>query len=382
MLLFYQLLVLGVLIVLWAILISNLIELRPLPQVMEGREGAGPMVSVLVPARNEEDTIARCIASLERQQYPEFEILILDDGSTDRTAEILRRLEKEGGGRVRIFSGKPLPQGWHGKSWACFQLAGEARGDMFLFTDADTAHGPDSIARSVKGIEESGADMLSLTPFQELGSFWEKVVVPMVYVILVSLLPIRLVKSSRQPSFCFANGQFILFRREFYSRMGGHEAVRRDLVEDVWLCMKAKSLGGRVAAYNGTDVVSCRMYRNFREVWAGFSKNLFAGLSYSIPGLVVMIVFTLMLFVVPWIVMFSSMAAGSFGLVEFQLPLLQIALVLLCRVLIAFRFRQSAVFALLDPLARLVLVAIALNSFRLMAWSGGAVWKGRQYKFS
>jgi len=95
-----------------------------------------------------------------------------------------------------------------------------------------------------------------------------------------------------------------------------------------------------------------------------------------------MIVFTLMLFVVPWIVMFSSMAAGSFGLVEFQLPLLQIALVLLCRVLIAFRFRQSAVFALLDPLARLVLVAIALNSFRLMAWSGGAVWKGRQYKFS
>jgi len=146
--------------------------------------------------------------------------------------------------------------------------------------------------------------------------------------------------------------------------------------------MKVKSLGGLVAAFNGTDTVSCRMYRNFREVWNGFSKNLFAGLSYSIPGLVAMIVFTLMLFVAPWIVVLSSMASGSFGLAEFQLPLLQIALVMFCRVLIAFRFRQSAAFALLDPLARLVLVAIALNSFRIMAWSGGAEWKGRRYKFS
>jgi len=131
MLLFYQLLVLGALIVLGAILISNLIELRPLPPVREGSEGNGPMVSVLVPARNEEDTISRCIGSLQRQKYHDFEILVLDDGSTDRTAEILRQLETDGGGRVRTYSGEPLPEGWHGKSWACFQLAREARGDMF-----------------------------------------------------------------------------------------------------------------------------------------------------------------------------------------------------------------------------------------------------------
>jgi len=243
MLLFYQLLVLGALIVLGAILISNLIELRPLPPVREGSEGNGPMVSVLVPARNEEDTISRCIGSLQRQKYHDFEILVLDDGSTDRTAEILRQLETDGGGRVRTYSGEPLPEGWHGKSWACFQLAREARGDMFLFTDADTAHESDALSRSVAALHESGADMLSLTPFQELGSFWEKVVVPMVYVILVSLLPLRLVRSSQRPSFCFANGQFILFRRDFYSRFGGHEAVRCNLVEDVWLCMKVKSMG-------------------------------------------------------------------------------------------------------------------------------------------
>ncbi|MDP8305699.1 MAG: glycosyltransferase family 2 protein [Candidatus Chlorobium antarcticum] len=382
MLLFYQLLVLGALIVLGAILISNLIELRPLPPVREGSEGNGPMVSVLVPARNEEDTISRCIGSLQRQKYHDFEILVLDDGSTDRTAEILRQLETDGGGRVRTYSGEPLPEGWHGKSWACFQLAREARGDMFLFTDADTAHESDALSRSVAALHESGADMLSLTPFQELGSFWEKVVVPMVYVILVSLLPLRLVRSSQRPSFCFANGQFILFRRDFYSRFGGHEAVRCNLVEDVWLCMKVKSMGGRVAAFNGTDALSCRMYRNFREVWAGFSKNLFAGLSYSIPSLVGMISFTLLLFVAPWIFMLTSVVAGSFGLAEFLLPLLQIVLVLLSRVLIAFRFRQSVAFAMLDPLARLVLVAIALNSFRLMAWSSGAEWKGRRYKFS
>ncbi|NTV17690.1 MAG: glycosyltransferase, partial [Chlorobiaceae bacterium] len=282
MLFIYQIAVLLSLLVFLGILLRNLIDLPGLPGNVPH---AGPLVSVLVPARNEELNIERCVRSLLRQNYAPFEILVLDDGSTDATPELLGRLVKESNGQLRVLQGEPLPEGWHGKSWACSQLGHLAKGELLLFTDADTMHAPDSLHRTVGAMQESGADMLSLMPHQELYSFWEKLVVPLVHVILMCYLPIGLVRKSRNPAFCFANGQFILFRREFYDRIHGHEAVRNALVEDVWLCKAVKKAGGSVVAFNGSDVVSCRMYRNFKEIWEGFSKNLYAALGYSTTGL-------------------------------------------------------------------------------------------------
>ena len=377
--LLYQIVVLFSLLVFLGILLRNIIDLPAMPEHCPHQ---GVLVSVLVPARNEVLNIDRCVRSLLRQDYTPFEILVLDDGSTDATPELLRRLAVESGGKVRLLQGEPLPDGWHGKSWACSQLGRQAAGELLLFTDADTMHEPDALRRAVGAMQASGADMLSLMPHQELGSFWEKLVVPLIHVILMCYLPLRFVRTSRRAAFCFANGQFILFRREFYTRINGHAAVRDAIVEDVWLCKSVKKAGGRVVAFNGSDVVSCRMYHNFREIWEGFSKNLFAAIGYSTSGLFVLIMMISALYIAPFVFLFNALFASQFTVSLFWLPLMQIAVALLCRVLIAFLFRQSLAMAFLHVLSQVVLLAIACNSFYAIKFGKGASWKGRNYNFS
>ncbi len=377
--LFYQIAILFSLLVFLGILLRNLIDL---PHMPDASPCTGPLVSVLVPARNEALNIERCVRSLLRQEYAPFEILVLDDGSTDATAELLRQLLMESGGKLRVVQGEPLPEGWHGKAWACSQLGHQAKGELLLFTDADTWHEPDALRRTVGAMQASGADMLSLMPRQELASFWEKLVVPLIHVILMCYLPLRLVRTSRKAAFCFANGQFVFFRREFYDRIHGHASVRNAIVEDVWLCKSVKKAGGRVVAFNGTDVVSCRMYHSFREIWEGFSKNLFAALGYSTTGLFALLILVTALYLAPCAFLFRSLLAGEFTVSLFWLPLTQLLIALLCRLLIALLFRQSLAMAFLHPLSQLVLLAIACNSFYSIKFGKGASWKGRNYNFS
>jgi len=377
--LLYQIVVLLSLLVFLGILLRNMIDLPGMPEHCPEQ---GVLVSVLVPARNEALNIERCVRSLMRQEYAPFEILVLDDDSTDATPELLRRLVVESGGKVRIVQGEALPDGWHGKSWACSQLAHQAKGELLLFTDADTTHKPDALRRTVGAMQASGADMLSLMPHQELGSFWEKLVVPLVHVILMCYLPLRFVRTSRRAAFCFANGQFILFRRECYTRINGHAAVREAIVEDVWLCKSVKKAGGTVVAFNGSDIVSCRMYHDFREIWEGFSKNLFAALGYSTPGLFVLILMISALYLVPCLFFSYALIAGEFTVSLFWLPLMQMMVALLCRIFIARIFRQSLAMTLLHVFSQVVLLAIACNSFYGIKFGKGASWKGRNYNFS
>lgn len=377
--LLYQIVVLLSLLLFLGILLRNMIDLPGMPEHCPEQ---GVLVSVLVPARNEALNIERCVRSLMRQEYAPFEILVLDDDSTDATPELLRRLVVESGGKVRIVQGEALPDGWHGKSWACSQLGHQAKGELLLFTDADTTHKPDALRRTVGAMQASGADMLSLMPHQELGSFWEKLVVPLVHVILMCYLPLRFVRTSRRAAFCFANGQFILFRRECYTRINGHAAVRDAIVEDVWLCKSVKKAGGTVVAFNGSDIVSCRMYHNFREIWEGFSKNLFAALGYSTPGLFVLILMISALYLVPCLFFSYALIAGEFTVSLFWLPLMQMMVALLCRIFIARIFRQSLAMTLLHVFSQVVLLAIACNSFYGIKFGKGASWKGRNYNFS
>jgi chlorobactene glucosyltransferase len=378
-LLVYQLLVLFSLLVFFGILLMNLRDLAPLPA---GGVPARPFVSVLVPARNEELNIERCVTSLLQQDYPDFEIIVVDDGSTDATPLLLQGLLEGSGGRLRLLKGESLPAGWHGKAWACFQLSREAKGELLLFTDADTFHEPDALRKSADALLVSGADMLSLTPRQELGSFWEKLVVPLVYVILMCYLPLRFVSCTRIPAFCFANGQFILFRKEIYRKIQGHAAVRDVLVEDVWLCRAVKKAGGRVVAFDGTDSVSCRMYRTPGAVWEGFSKNLFAGFGYRTAGFFMLMLLVSAFYIFPYGFLFFSIWHGLFTPAVFWLPLVHIVLALLSRIVIALKFRQPLLYTLLHLLSQIVLLAIAVNSFYLVKSGRGAAWKGRRYNFS
>jgi len=380
MLFIYQLAVLLLLFFFLCIVLLNLRDFRELPP---GNPKSTPMVSVLVPARNEEQNIVACITSLLQQDYGDYEIIVLDDGSTDATGALLSKLCRTvRPHRLRVVGGKPLPEGWHGKAWACQQLGEEAQGSYLLFTDADTRHMPSSIANAVAAMERSGADMLSLTPYQELGSFWEKAVVPLVYVILLNYLPLRLVPAHPSPALCFANGQFIMFRRESYLGIKGHAAVRSEIVEDVGLCRSVKRRGGKVVAFNGCSTVHCRMYRTGRDVWDGFSKNLFPGLGYRTPLLLFLLALTVMLNILPY--GFLAVAAVSRHITPafFWLPLLQVILALAGRQCIAIRFRQPLVTVLLHLLSQVALLCIAINSWLQVKLGGGSSWKGRRYDFS
>ncbi|MGQ9806805.1 MAG: glycosyltransferase [Chlorobiales bacterium] len=377
--LLYQVFITACLFVLFGILLLNLVDVKRLSSGASG--GAYPSVSILVPARNEARSIEACVRSLCTQSYPKFEVIVLNDHSTDKTGEILSRLESEFA-MLRTMSGKDLPHGWVGKCWACFQLSQAAKGELLLFTDADTVHSPDALRRAVRSLEETRADMLSLVPYQTLGSFWEQVIVPLVHFLIMCFLPMRMIWNSRNEAFSFANGQFILFQRAMYEQIGGHEAVKSNIVEDVWFVKAVKRAGGKVMVFNGVDAVRCRMYHGLAEAFRGFSKNLFAGLGYNSYAMIAVCMVMFLWFLMPIVFVLYAILIGVFSFELFWLSVLQIFLAVLMRVAIAIKFRLNLLYSFLHGLSVAMFIGIALNSMRWVYFSGGAEWKGRQYNFS
>ena len=254
--------------------------------------GEAPLVSVLVPARNEAPRIAACLQSLLRQDYPNYELIVLDDHSEDETGRIIEGLgfELDPGASRRLLAGEPLPLGWTGKAWACHQLAAAARGDYLLFTDADTVHEPTALGACVGHAQATNAGLLSAWPHQVTRTWAECAVIPLVYVLLLGALPHGiLIYLQRRPdkarqgqrawlrALGAANGQYMLFRRDVYELIGGHAAVRDHLVEDVLLGrLVAERTGEGIKLINcdGSKLVHCRMYESFADLWEGFTKNL------------------------------------------------------------------------------------------------------------
>jgi chlorobactene glucosyltransferase len=264
---------------------SNLFALRRLGSARHrGARGTleAPSISVLVPARNEERNIAACVESLLTQDYPDFEVLVLDDGSIDRTAEIARGLAAAV--RLRVLGGAPLPGGWLGKNWACHQLAQAASGRLLLFVDADTRHHSRTLSDAAAALQGEGVDLLSVLPRQETRTWAERVIVPLVPWSQHTFFPIALLRRIRCPACATAVGQFMLFRREAYEAIGGYERVRGSTVDDWDLARAIVAEGFRWTLCDGTSRVTTRMYRSFGETVDGFSKNLYARFGYNLPG--------------------------------------------------------------------------------------------------
>ena len=235
-----------------------------------------PDVSIIVPARNEEASLGDCLESLTAQTGVVFEIIVVDDGSTDRTHEIAQSFAG-----VRLISAGPLPAGWTGKNNAVVAGTREATGGWFLFTDADTVHSLGSLARALAEARENKAEMLSYSPEQIAVTFWEMAVLPVVFAELARQYPPRKVCDPASP-LAAANGQYILIRRETYDAVGGHTAIADNLLEDVALARAVKGAGRSLRFRYAADAVRTRMYRSFRQLREGWTKNL--ALLFPNPG--------------------------------------------------------------------------------------------------
>ncbi len=381
----------------------------PRPRRFEQAEEA-PLVSVLVPARNEAHRIGPCVASLLAQDYPavRYELIVLDDHSQDATAQVVRALglqDEPGEGeenpgatttaipRRALRRGEPLPPGWTGKAWACHQLAATARGDFLLFTDADTTHMPAMLGATVGHALQTDAGLLSAWPRQITGTWSERLVIPLVYLLVLGLLPLALLEFlQRRPRWArlsptvlmralgAGNGQFLLFRREVYERIGGHGAVRDHLVEDVALGRAVASRAGRepgmsVVNCDGSQLVTCRMYQSFPELWEGFTKNLRAAFDNSTTAFWISGVVQGGVFVVPFLLAVCPPLAGRW----WPVAVAEAAGILALRAAFALRFRTSWRSVLLHPFGYALTLAIALNSWRLST-RRGVSWKGRIYR--
>ncbi len=372
----YQLALTALLVLLLAIALANYatfarirrnsIPLHPLP------------ASILVPARNEERNIERCVGSLLKQEYPEFEVVVLNDNSTDATGEILQRLAAANP-RLTILEGGPLPSGWVGKNWACHQLARAATGTLLLFTDADTDHSPESLRAAVALMQQQRLDLLSGVPRQTMLTFWEKVIVPMTQFLYFVYLPNVFITRLRNPQFAAFNGQFMLFRREAYWKIGGHESVRGALIEDLVIGRRAKAHGLRTALATAVETVRCRMYTSLPEILEGFAKNLVPGFGYSLPAVVGFMAATLLLYVVPAVMVVVGLAVGDCSVAMVTLPALQLAIAATMRGIMAIRFGMGWEQLLLHPLSAAMAAVVAANSIRWHFGKRGASWKGRRY---
>jgi chlorobactene glucosyltransferase len=274
-----------------------------------------PRVSVIVPARNEEETIGTCVASLRRSGYRDFEVIVVDDGSEDATASIVAG-EAASDPRVRLVAGAPLPAGWFGKPWACVQGAAAATGEYLLFTDADVVHEPQLVGRSVRALEETGAGMVSIAPRQLLPGFWERLIMPQVLLLILLRYPDpERVNASDRTRDKIANGQFILVRRDAYDDVGGHSAVRHEVAEDLRLAQAFHARGHRVFLAVAEEFMAVRMYRSLGGIVEGWSKNVAIGSRHSVPAPIRPLVpWLLVLWLTgTWLAPPTALAAGAAG---------------------------------------------------------------------
>jgi chlorobactene glucosyltransferase len=378
--LFYQGIITFLLLAMACMTLYNMRRLATIP--VRSAEPDAPFVSVLVPARNEENSIRACVESLLAQRYTHYEVLVLNDNSTDATGGILHELSLQHPGKLRVLDGQPLPADWVGKNWACDQLYRAASGDLLLFTDADTIHRPESLASAVAFLREQQADALSIIPEEKTGTLAEQLVIPLIHLAFLSFLPIRQSMTNPRLPVGAANGQFMLFRREVYERVGGHRALRANIVEDVFFSRRLKQFGSFILVADATHLVSCRMYHSFREVWAGFSKNMYPAMAARPVMIVLFLLMHIALYILPLAFVVQAVLTGNVTAAGFGLPLGQFALATAMRFAVSQRFRLPLGQAFLQPLSSVLGMAICINSVHWYYSGGGMQWKGRRYDSS
>jgi chlorobactene glucosyltransferase len=351
-----------------------------------------PLISVCVPARNEERNIGRCIEALLGQTYPNFEIVVLDDRSTDSTPDILENLAKVSNLRkvlLKVINGSDLPPGWAGKPHALTQAAAAARGDWLCFVDADTFVTPDALAAVYVKAAETKADLFTIMTRQIMLTFWERAVLPLVMLALsVGFSPRKVNDPQRKDA--IANGQFIFIKRNVYEAVGGHAAIKGSIVEDKDLAVLVKGKGYRLVVADGRQVASTRMYTSLSEMWEGWTKNIYLGLRDD-RGLLLLgvfgafLAFTAALLLPAWViwgVVLTAAGSSPEGSVVLAEALVLWGYLIYWRVLASRGMGIPPWYALTLPIGAGVFAVMMLTSAWNVISGKGVTWKGRTYSSS
>jgi chlorobactene glucosyltransferase len=344
-----------------------------------------PLISVCIPARNEERNIRACVEAMLAQDYPSIEVIALDDRSSDATPSILADIASHDP-RLRPISGSELPDGWAGKPHALYQASAVARGEWLCFVDADTFVMPEALSSCYAKAIETHADMFTIMTFQIMGTFWEKTVMPLIMTALsVGFSPRKVNDPKRRDA--IANGQFILIKRSVYDAIGGHEGVRDQIVEDKALAEQVKWNGYRLVVANGFSVAQTRMYTSLPEMWEGWTKNIYLGLRDQ-PSLLVLGIFgafslliaALFLPVWPLLSLFWYLQGGGWmAEAVLIMSLFLWVFLIFTRARVAKAMDISPWYALTTPLGAAVFAAMMLTSAWRVLSGKGVTWKGRVY---
>jgi len=342
-----------------------------------------PLVSIVIPARNESRNIAQCLESVLASTYARLEVIVVDDHSTDDTGSIAASIAARNP-RVRVLVPPPLPSDWFGKQWACASGAATATGTILGFLDADTRPAPDLVTRVVNAMATRHADLLSVAGTQELGGFWERLVQPQVFTVLLQRYgSTEHVNRSRFASHKIANGQCLWVRRDAYDAVGGHAAVRDKVAEDLALAQYWFRAGRTVSLVLGLDQLSTRMYTSLRELVEGWGKNVFAGGRDAMPlGALGRAIFPVLLVTPPLLQLVPPAVlalglAGIVGSAALTWAAIATGANLVWWTLVYAWLRMSPAYALLHPLGAAVLLYVVVRS---MVRGSRVRWKEREYQ--
>jgi len=349
----------------------NIIEMKR--NTVRAELKKGPLVSILVPMRDEEENIDQCLNSLRTQDYENYEILVIDDNSADGTFEALNRIAREDP-RVRVYKGLPLPSDWYGKPYALHQLAKYANGDILIFTDADTIHQPTSVSWTVTNMEASGSDFISGYVGQRIESFGEQITVPLMYFLTGFLLPLCMNRYSRNSLFSPAVGQFMAIKHDVFKKIGGFNAVKKKTSEDMYIARHIKNRGFKTMFLDLGNQVQCRMYRGYRAAVAGIGKNIFDFLGKN-NLIIFLIALAVVLFMcLPFPLLIRSFLYGGSHTIE----LLRVNILYTTTWAVLFLDRRIPWYrSFLWPLMFFNLVYMAFWSWFRIISGQGYLWKNR-----
>lgn len=337
-----------------------------------------PLVSVLIPARDEERNIEDCLRHVLDSDDSEYrlEVIVYDDDSSDDTAGIVRRMAMEDQ-RISLMQGSELPEGWKGKCYACHRMGEQASGSWYLMLDADVKLGKLAIRDTLRSAMKKKVGLLTGFPKQVTETWMERLVVPMMEFVIICHLPIPMVYRSRSTMFVTAHGAYMLIKRSAYESVGGYEAVKDEMVDDIAMAREVKKAGYRMMLADMSKHAHIRMYHGTREVWEGFSKNMFAGLGKNYLLLVVLLLWYGTLYVLPPVALVIGLFTGDFQLavVSVLAMLLGMAVKAACNV----RGGLPLWHGVFVSATICCTIAIALSSVIGVVKGGGYAWKGRRY---